>query len=126
MWPLGLTRWTNTRWLARSVSCRSWCFVDRTGLPVVENTIECGYHGFQYDCAGSCVRIPGQVRIPSKVKVHGYPLVEKDGWVWIWTGDVALADESRVPDTHWMNDPEWPKSSTASSTSSNLDLVRSP
>jgi phenylpropionate dioxygenase-like ring-hydroxylating dioxygenase large terminal subunit len=74
---------------------------------VVENTIECGYHGFQYNCAGSCVQIPGQVRIPSKVKVHGYPLVEQDGWVWIWTGDIALADASRIPDTHWMNDPEW-------------------
>lgn len=74
---------------------------------VVENTIECGYHGFQYDCAGTCVRVPGQTRIPSKAMVHAYPLVEKDGWVWIWTGNVALADQTLVPDTHWMNDPQW-------------------
>jgi phenylpropionate dioxygenase-like ring-hydroxylating dioxygenase large terminal subunit len=74
---------------------------------VVENTIECGYHGFQYDCAGTCVRIPGHATIPSKAKVHSYPAVEKDGWVWIWTGTAALADETLLPDTHWMNDPQW-------------------
>jgi phenylpropionate dioxygenase-like ring-hydroxylating dioxygenase large terminal subunit len=74
---------------------------------VVENTIACGYHGFQYDCAGTCVRIPGQAVISAKAKVHAYPLVEKDGWVWIWTGNAALADNSLIPDTHWMNDPDW-------------------
>jgi phenylpropionate dioxygenase-like ring-hydroxylating dioxygenase large terminal subunit len=74
---------------------------------VVGNTIECGYHGFQYDCAGTCVRIPGKETIPSRAKVHGYPVVEKDGWIWIWTGNIELVDETLLPDTHWMNDPLW-------------------
>ena len=26
--------------------------------------IECGYHGLTYDCSGTCVRVPGQSRIP--------------------------------------------------------------
>src|SRR4051812_5489652 len=29
------------------------------------DVIECGYHGLQYDCAGACVRIPGQRTIPA-------------------------------------------------------------
>jgi vanillate O-demethylase monooxygenase subunit len=39
--------------------------------------------------------------------VRSYPLVEKDGWLWVWTGNPELADERAVPDTHWMNDPAW-------------------
>jgi vanillate O-demethylase monooxygenase subunit len=39
--------------------------------------------------------------------VRAFPLVEKDGWVWVWTGDADRADPEAVPDTHWMNDPEW-------------------
>lgn len=74
---------------------------------VMKNTIECGYHGFRFDCAGVCVRVPGQATIPAKARVHAYPLVEKDGWVWIWTGRIELADETIIPDTHWMNDSQW-------------------
>jgi phenylpropionate dioxygenase-like ring-hydroxylating dioxygenase large terminal subunit len=74
---------------------------------VVVNAIECGYHGFQFDFSGACVKIPSQKTISSKAAVHAYPLVEQDGWVWIWMGNTELADESLIPDTHWMNDPQW-------------------
>ncbi len=74
---------------------------------VVEDVLECGYHGFQFDCSGVCVRIPAQSIIPQRARVRAFPLVEKDGWIWIWTGDAGKADESLVPDTHWMTDPAW-------------------
>ena len=74
---------------------------------VVDDVLECGYHGFQFDCSGACVRIPAQSIIPQRARVRSFPLVEKDGWVWIWTGDAGNADESLVPDTHWMTDPDW-------------------
>ena len=74
---------------------------------VVEDILECGYHGFQFDCSGACVRIPAQSIIPQRARVRSFPIVEKDGWIWIWTGDAGKADESLVPDTHWMSDPEW-------------------
>lgn len=74
---------------------------------VVDDAIECGYHGFTFDCTGACVRVPAQESIPERARVRAFPLVEKDGWIWIWTGAAELADESRVPDTHWMSDPEW-------------------
>ena len=74
---------------------------------VVQDALECGYHGFQFDCSGACVRIPAQEIIPKRAKVRAFPIVEKDGWIWVWTGDAAKADESLVPDTHWMSDPAW-------------------
>jgi vanillate O-demethylase monooxygenase subunit len=74
---------------------------------LVDDAIECGYHGFQFDCSGTCVRIPAQEIIPPRTTIRSFPLVEKDGWLWIWTGDADQADATTVPDTHWMTDPEW-------------------
>ena len=50
---------------------------------LVEDSIECGYHGFAFGCDGVCTRVPAQSTIPSRSKVRAYPLHEKDGWVWI-------------------------------------------
>ncbi|HET8594340.1 MAG TPA: aromatic ring-hydroxylating dioxygenase subunit alpha [Intrasporangium sp.] len=74
---------------------------------LVGDSIECGYHGFAFGCDGVCTRVPAQSTIPSRARVRAFPVVEKDGWVWVWTGDAEIADESLVPDTHWMDDPEW-------------------
>ena len=74
---------------------------------LVEDSIECGYHGFAFGCDGVCTRVPAQSTIPSRSKVRAYPLHEKDGWVWIWTGEADRADVTTIPDTHWMNDPAW-------------------
>ncbi len=73
----------------------------------VGDSIECGYHGFAYGPDGMCTRVPAQSSIPERAKVDSYPVVEKDGWVWTWLGDAEKADPELVPDTHWMNDPEW-------------------
>ncbi|MEO3937416.1 aromatic ring-hydroxylating dioxygenase subunit alpha [Dermatophilaceae bacterium Soc4.6] len=74
---------------------------------VVGDSVECGYHGFTFGCDGVCTRVPGQSTVPGKARVRTYPLHEKDGWVWVWTGDPALADPAALPDTHWMTDPGW-------------------
>ncbi len=74
---------------------------------VVDDALECGYHGFTFDCSGACTRIPAQEIVPPRARVRSFPVVERDGWIWIWTGDPTRADEARVPDTHWMTDPGW-------------------
>lgn len=73
---------------------------------LIDDDIECGYHGFRFGCDGICTKVPAQSNVPPRAKVASYPVVEKDGWVWVWLGDQP-ADESLVPDTHWMTDPEW-------------------
>jgi vanillate O-demethylase monooxygenase subunit len=74
---------------------------------VVGDSIECGYHGFTFGCDGVCTRVPAQSTIPQRAVVRSFPVVEKDGWIWVWTGDRDKANPADVPDTHWMNDPEW-------------------
>jgi vanillate O-demethylase monooxygenase subunit len=76
---------------------------------VVESGLQCGYHGLVFDCAGSCVSIPGQAKIPAKARVRSYPVVEKDEFVWIWMGDADRADASRILDYPFHNDhARWP------------------
>ena len=40
-------------------------------------------------------------------EVKPYPVVEKNHWIWIWTGDPAKADPALIEDFHWMDDPAW-------------------
>lgn len=71
------------------------------------DVLECAYHGLQYDCSGTCVRIPGQKDIPERARVRSYPVVDKWRWTWIWMGDPARADDSLIPDVHWNDSPGW-------------------
>ena len=67
----------------------------------------CGYHGIAYDPRGRCTFMPSQETINPSASVSSFPLVERDGFVWIWPGDPVLADPGSVPDMHWVHDPAW-------------------
>jgi vanillate O-demethylase monooxygenase subunit len=71
------------------------------------DTVECGYHGLTFDCAGQCVWAPGGGRIPSNAKVHAFPVHQKYGLVWIWMGNPALADRAEIFDIPNYGDPDW-------------------
>jgi vanillate O-demethylase monooxygenase subunit len=76
---------------------------------VVPEGLQCGYHGMVFDGAGKCVKIPGQDSIPPQAKVRSYPIVERQEFVWIWMGDPALTDESKLIDYPWNDDHKnWP------------------
>jgi phenylpropionate dioxygenase-like ring-hydroxylating dioxygenase large terminal subunit len=76
---------------------------------VVDDGIQCGYHGLVFDGSGRCVRIPGQSRIPEDARVHSYPVVEKDQLVWLWMGEPAFTDPARIVDFPYHNDKaKWP------------------
>jgi vanillate O-demethylase monooxygenase subunit len=74
---------------------------------LVGDTIQCGYHGFTYDDAGKCVRVPGQDHIPDRARVRAYPVVERFDWLWIWLGDADKADASRLPAMPGLDTPGW-------------------
>ena len=76
---------------------------------VVEEGIQCGYHGLIIDGSGRCVRIPGQQLVPEDARVRSYPTVEKDQMVWVWMGDPAQADPAAIVDYPYHNDAgNWP------------------
>jgi len=76
---------------------------------IVEDGIQCGYHGLVIDGAGRCVRVPGQRLVPPEARVRAYPAVEKDGMIWLWMGDRERADETLILDYPYHTDPRaWP------------------
>jgi len=64
---------------------------------VVEDSIQCTYHGMRFGPGGDCVAIPSGGPISPKMCVSSYPMVEQWQWLWIWMGDPALADPALIP-----------------------------
>lgn len=103
--------------LYRDAENRAAALVDRCchrGTPlslgrVTHEGLECGYHGLVFGRDGACVRVPGQDRVPPSARVRSYPIVEKDGFVWIWMGDPRAADPAQIVDYPFHADrARWP------------------
>jgi vanillate O-demethylase monooxygenase subunit len=103
--------------LYRDANGRACALVDRCchrGAPlsagrVTHEGLECGYHGLVFAGDGECVRVPGQDRPPKTARVRSYPLVERDGLVWLWPGDPAAADPTLILDYPYHADlAHWP------------------
>lgn len=76
---------------------------------LVDGEVRCGYHGIRFDPTGTCTFVPGAPKPSRHLKVRSYPVVERAGWVWSWTGDPASADESSLPalGRPEIDEPSW-------------------
>jgi vanillate O-demethylase monooxygenase subunit len=86
-----------------------WC--PHRGAPlslgrVVDGRLVCGYHGLEMGCDGKTVAMPGQ-RVRGFAPIRSFPVLERHGFVWVWPGDAALADEAALPALPWADDPAW-------------------
>jgi phenylpropionate dioxygenase-like ring-hydroxylating dioxygenase large terminal subunit len=69
--------------------------------------VRCMYHGLKFDPSGKCVQVPGQDLLPPKLRVRSYPVVARDGLVWIWMGDPAAADPAQIVEIPYLRDSKW-------------------
>ncbi len=70
------------------------------------DVLECNYHGYRLGPDGVCVGVAEQTDLP-RAAARRYPLVERHGGLWIWTGDAQRADPGLLPDMGWLDDPGW-------------------
>ncbi|PPR10364.1 MAG: Toluene-4-sulfonate monooxygenase system iron-sulfur subunit TsaM1 [Alphaproteobacteria bacterium MarineAlpha11_Bin1] len=73
---------------------------------LIDDEIECGYHGMVFNNDGVCTHLPGSEEPPVWATVKRYPIAERNGWVFYWPGDPSLADEDLLPDYHKYNEDE--------------------
>jgi len=71
------------------------------------NDLRCMYHGLKYDRTGKCIEIPGQSFVAPGTRVRAFPVVEKHGWIWLWMGEPALADQELIPPAVGPEDPRF-------------------
>ncbi|MNJ99845.1 Toluene-4-sulfonate monooxygenase system iron-sulfur subunit TsaM1 [compost metagenome] len=70
---------------------------------VVNDQVECPYHGWKFDCSGMCTEIPSLVPDqdlnPNKIKVRNYPTHEAQGLIWVFVGEKNAnpADAPKIP-----------------------------
>jgi phenylpropionate dioxygenase-like ring-hydroxylating dioxygenase large terminal subunit len=70
---------------------------------IIEDKIQCPFHGFQYDQSGRCTLIPanGIASTPPKAfQVMTYPAREAHGYIYIWWGE----ERDKYPDLPWFED----------------------
>jgi phenylpropionate dioxygenase-like ring-hydroxylating dioxygenase large terminal subunit len=70
----------------------------------IGDAIQCGYHGLTFDAAGKCIRSPFADKVPNGAIVKSWPVVERDGVVWIWAGEDTAGDDRTVPDLSAVSD----------------------
>lgn len=67
---------------------------------MVGDTVECPYHGWLFNCAGVCTKIPSllpdQDLDCTKIKVKTYPVREQNGCIWVFIGDKDF-DTNQAP-----------------------------
>jgi phenylpropionate dioxygenase-like ring-hydroxylating dioxygenase large terminal subunit len=110
--PLAVTLWHQPIVLYRDRSGSPIALQDRCPhrqVKLSEGTVEndniaCAYHGWQFSPDGACAHIPylePQQKLPN-CTLRCYPVKEQDGFIWLFPGEAALADQ--IPP---MGVPEW-------------------
>jgi vanillate O-demethylase monooxygenase subunit len=113
--PLARTICNRPLVLFRTASGTAWALDDRCPhrlMPlsigrVSEEGIVCAYHGIEFNCDGTCRRIPQQQTIARGMRVRSFPLVERWGVAWIWMGEAERAETDAIPDYFWLSSPRW-------------------
>jgi phenylpropionate dioxygenase-like ring-hydroxylating dioxygenase large terminal subunit len=74
---------------------------------VKQGELECGYHGLRFGRDGVCVANPhGNKAVPRGANLRHYPIIERYGFIWIWTGDIERADQSLMPTFPFLDSPD--------------------
>ncbi len=86
-------------------------FCPHRGAPLSLGFIEngklvCGYHGLKMGSNGKTDSMPKQ-RVQGFPCVRAFPAEERHGYIWVWTGDAALANADEIPQLEWADNPAW-------------------
>jgi phenylpropionate dioxygenase-like ring-hydroxylating dioxygenase large terminal subunit len=57
---------------------------------VIDDHLQCPFHGFEYDQTGRCKLVPANGRsakVPENIKMNAYPVEEANGYLYLWWGE---------------------------------------
>lgn len=99
--PLGITLWHQPIVIYRDSAGKIDALEDRcphrqvklSHGKIIDNNIECAYHGWRFNGSGECAEVPylaENQKLPN-CKIRRYPVQEKDGFIWLFPGDENLS-----------------------------------
>lgn len=77
------------------------------GATCENGTIRCPFHGWRYDASGRCIEIPYANRIPQGAALGRYPVLERNGMIFVWNGDAGCEPFFDIPVLPEWGDPEY-------------------
>jgi phenylpropionate dioxygenase-like ring-hydroxylating dioxygenase large terminal subunit len=89
------------------VALRDRCphrFAPLSNGKVIDDCIQCPYHGLRFDASGRCVMAPLEERAPPTIRVQSFPVVERHNIIWFWPGDPSSADADLIPEFSYLTD----------------------
>ena len=67
-------------------------------------SVQCPYHGLTFGPDGRCIVNPHGNRSTAGLRVRSFPVVERYGMVWLWTGSLERLDSDQIPDLEFLDD----------------------
>ena len=77
------------------------------GGRVVGRTLRCPFHGWCFDASGDCVEVPGGSGIPAGAEARAWPVVERNGLIFVWHHAEGHAPDFEIPSFPEWNAPDW-------------------
>jgi phenylpropionate dioxygenase-like ring-hydroxylating dioxygenase large terminal subunit len=78
------------------------------GGRVMGETIRCPFHGWQFGGDGVCSNIPYSKKDPpAKARVKSWPVLERNGFVFVWHHHEEAAPTWEIPQLPEFADPRW-------------------
>lgn len=101
--PVGVTLWEQAIALYRDSQGKIHALSDRcphrfvklSHGNVIDDLLECSYHGWRFDNNGNCAAVPylaANQKLPN-CQIRSYPVEERDGFIWLFPGDATLAKQ---------------------------------
>lgn len=69
--------------------------VQLSGGRVIEGKLQCPYHGWEFNGEGRCVNIPAGGTIPKGACTRKLPLIEQQGYLWLWAGETPPGPDDK-------------------------------
>jgi len=116
--PLGIKRLGEDLVLWRDGEGKAQCFVDvcphrgaKLSLGrIIDGTLNCWYHSFQFDSTGQCLAVPTDgedSKLARRTRVRAYPTEERGGLIWAYIGDTELFPAPPLVIPREMEAPDW-------------------
>jgi 3-ketosteroid 9alpha-monooxygenase subunit A len=80
------------------------------GGKVEGNNIVCPFHSWQFDPSGTCQKIPYTDKIPARAKAGAYPVLERNGVIFVWHHAEGKEPDFEIPEIPYFGADGWTSS----------------